>query len=218
MGTVKKYPKGSEWRVWDLHVHTPASFHWLGEKFGADADKNTALADSMIDAMNSASPSVFALQDYFTFDGWFQLKRRLAQPDAPALQKTVFPGIELRLSAPLDGRLNAHVIFSDKTKDQYLRDFLSRLRLELIDQPLSANALIEYARNANKDKLAHHGFDKANVTASDDVALSAGYQIAEISAKSYQEAIHQVPDDLAVGFMPFSTNDGLDSVKWAAAI
>ena len=24
------YPKGSEWRKWDLHVHTPASYDWHG--------------------------------------------------------------------------------------------------------------------------------------------------------------------------------------------
>lgn len=23
--TTNKYPRGSEWRKWDLHVHTPAS-------------------------------------------------------------------------------------------------------------------------------------------------------------------------------------------------
>lgn len=24
--------KGSEWRKWDLHIHTPASFFWKGSK------------------------------------------------------------------------------------------------------------------------------------------------------------------------------------------
>lgn len=27
------YPRGSEWRQWDLHVHSPASFRWEGQKF-----------------------------------------------------------------------------------------------------------------------------------------------------------------------------------------
>ena len=26
------YTRGSEWRKWDLHIHTPASFHWQGGK------------------------------------------------------------------------------------------------------------------------------------------------------------------------------------------
>lgn len=25
--------RGSEWRQWDLHIHSPASFHWEGKKF-----------------------------------------------------------------------------------------------------------------------------------------------------------------------------------------
>ncbi len=169
----------------------------------------------MISAVNSAEPAVFALQDYFTFDGWFELKKRIAQQGVPALTKTIFPGIELRLSAPMEGRLNAHVIFSDEINDQYLRDFLSRLRLELTDQPLSDHALMEYAKRANTDKLNHHGFDKTRAAIDDAYALRAGYEIAEITTKSYQDAVRQVPNGLAVGFMPFSTNDGLESVKWA---
>ncbi|MCW8995284.1 MAG: hypothetical protein OQK77_05675 [Psychromonas sp.] len=31
------YPRGSEWRKWDLHVHTPASV--LRNEFGDDWDK-----------------------------------------------------------------------------------------------------------------------------------------------------------------------------------
>ncbi|MGX9394100.1 TrlF family AAA-like ATPase (plasmid) [Nitrobacteraceae bacterium UC4446_H13] len=215
MKADEKYPKGSEWRPWDLHIHTPASFHWSGEKLGTDAVKNAALIDAMIAAANNAEPAVFALQDYFTFDGWFELKKRAAQRGAPRITKTVFPGIELRLSAPMDGRLNAHVIFSNEIDDQYLHDFLARLRLELTDQPLSPHALIQYAKGANTDKLKHHGFDKARVTAEDAYALEAGYAIAEITTKSYQEAVRSVPQGMAVGFMPFSTNDGLEAVKWA---
>ena len=103
-----KYPKGSEWRKWDLHIHTPASFHWNGQKFNGDpcSPQNADLVDEMIHALNSAEPEVFAIMDYWTFDGWFALKRRLAQPGAPKLLKKVFPGIELRLMAPMAGRLN----------------------------------------------------------------------------------------------------------------
>ena len=58
-----------------------------------------------------------------------RLKNRLACDDAPKLNKTVFPGIELRLMAPMKGRLNAHVIFSNEINDQDLKDFQSNLKL-----------------------------------------------------------------------------------------
>lgn len=215
MKVNEKYPRGSEWRQWDLHIHTPASFRWSGQKFGEDAARNAALVDDMITAINNAEPAVFAVQDYFTFDGWFELKRRTGQNAAPRLTKTVFPGIELRLSAPMKGRLNAHVIFSNEIDDQYLIDFLAGLRLELTNQPVSQHALIQYARSANASILKHHNFDKNRVLETDAYALEAGYKIAEIKADTYQEAIRNVPKGMAVGFMPFTTNDGLQAVKWS---
>ena len=159
----RPFPRGSEWRVWDLHIHSPASFQWQGERFSPSCDqaKDYQLVDQMIEAMNAAKPAAFALMDYWTFDGWFALKRRLKQHDAPKLQKAVFPGIELRLSGPI--RLNAHAVFSDQIPDQDLKDFLAQLHLELTDKPLSGPALMEYARRAGTDKLCYHGFKKEDV-------------------------------------------------------
>lgn len=78
----REIARGSVWRQWDLHVHTPASFHWTGKKFDGDmsSPENRTLIDEMIEAMNAAEPAVFAIMDYWTFDGWFALKRRLAEP------------------------------------------------------------------------------------------------------------------------------------------
>lgn len=210
------YERGSEWRQWDLHIHTPASFHWNGQKFDSNPDslQSVALVDEMISALNAAEPAVFALMDYWTFDGWFALNRRLAQSDAPKLNKKVFPGIELRLVAPMDGRLNAHVIFSNTVEDQILRDFMSKLKLELIERPLSKDALIALSRHVGSDKLEHHGFKKDDVDSNTAKALLAGSTIAEINCDSYKKAIANVPNGLAVGFMPFDTNDGLAEIKW----
>ncbi|KQU72431.1 ABC transporter [Aminobacter sp. DSM 101952] len=208
------YPRGSEWRLWDLHIHTPASFHWEGVRFVPGNDvQNNGIIDDLIVGLNEAEPQVFAFMDYFTFEGWFALKRRLQDPTAPKLEKTVFPGIELRLSAPMRGRLNAHVVFSDKIQDQHLRDFLSAQKLELIDRPLSDAALADYARRASAEKLAHHGFKKADVEDDETIALQAGHTIGEINCDAYKEAIRRVPNGMAVGFMPFSTNDGLTEIE-----
>lgn len=208
--------RGSQWRQWDLHIHTPASFHWSGQKFDSDpsSKSNSALVDEMIAALNSAEPAVFALMDYWTFDGWFALKRRLSEVGAPKLTKTVFPGIELRLAAPTTCRLNAHVLFSDDVSDQVLHDFRSALRVEIISRPLSDASLIELARRVGEDKLKHHGIKKTEVDTDDQVALRAGSTIAEINCDSYKTAIEQVPKGQAIGFMPYDTSDGLAEVKW----
>jgi len=211
-----KYPNGSEWRQWDLHIHTPASFHWNGQKFNSDpcALENAPLVDEMINALNAAEPAVFAIMDYWTFDGWFALKHRLSQDDAPELKKIVFPGIELRLVAPMEGRLNAHVLFSNEIDDQVLHDFRAGLNIALIDRPLSDYSLKFLARYVGADLLRSKGFDKSEVDDYDGKALQAGSMIAEITCESYKKALMSVPNNMALGFMPFNTNDGLADVKW----
>jgi len=210
------YQRGSEWRQWDLHIHTPASLHWTGAKFEDDinSENNKILVDKMIVALNSATPAVFAIMDYWTFDGWFALKRRLKEPGAPKLEKTVFPGIELRLMAPMSARLNAHVLFSDKITDQELNDFKSVLLVETIGRPLSNHSLTLLARAVGEDILQKRGFKKIEVDNSDEVALIAGSTIAEINVDSYKKAIAKVPNGQAIGFMPYDTSDGLAGVKW----
>ena len=212
----KDYPRGAEWRKWDLHIHSPASFHWEGQRFNPDpkSAENAELVDEMIHALNSAEPAVFTLMDYWTFDGWFAIKHRLSQPDAPKLMKTIFPGIELRLVAPMEGRLNAHVLFSNEIDDQVLLDFRSALNIALINRPLSEHSLRCLSRHVGRDLLDSKGYKKDVVDVDDTVALEAGSKIAEITCDSYKAAIGNVPDNLAIGFMPFNTNDGLADVKW----
>ena len=90
---TKEISRGAIWRQWDLHVHTPASFHWSGDRFDVDLFcKSKKLVDEMIEAMNNAEPAVFAIMDYWTFDGWLALRRRLKDEDAPALKSSSFQG------------------------------------------------------------------------------------------------------------------------------
>lgn len=211
---MSDYNKGSEWRQWDLHVHTPASFHWKGEKFNDDWEHDADLIDKMVEAMNKAEPAVFALMDYWTFEGWFKLKKRQAEVGAVKLTKKVFPGIELRLVAPTTVRLNAHVLFSDKIIDQDLKDFKLCLEVGIVKKPLSESSLIELARNVGEDRLRGQGHAKHTVDTDEKEALFAGSKIAEVTCESYKDAIKKVPQGQAVGFMPYDTSDGLAEVKW----
>lgn len=53
--------------------------------------------NQMVTVLNAAAPIAHDLRDYWTFDGWFALKRRLEMPGSGSLQGVVFPGNELRL-------------------------------------------------------------------------------------------------------------------------
>jgi len=144
------YPRGSVWSKWDLHVHSPASFNWNGgtklrDVHGADRD---ALLRSWIMAINKADALVFAVMDYWTFDGYLAL-REYVHHHPGELTKTVLPGIELRVQSPTAHRLDIHVILSDELPDQRLRDVLSKLHVQIINgglHPLSPDCLREYAR------------------------------------------------------------------------
>ena len=58
--------KGSQWRKWDLHLHTPASYTWDGPK-DDDAFKQ------VIKKINDSDVAVFAITDYWTFEGFQRL-------------------------------------------------------------------------------------------------------------------------------------------------
>ena len=57
MITKRDISRGAIWRQWDLHVHTPASFHWSGDRFDVDLSsaKSKKLVDEMIEARKKAN-------------------------------------------------------------------------------------------------------------------------------------------------------------------
>ena len=211
------FPRGSEWREWDLHIHTPASFKWDdGKQFSLMTEQEKTFAvDNLINSLNKAKPAVFAIMDYWTFDGWINLKKRLKETTSQKLKKTIFPGMELRLVSPTTYRLNAHVIFSDDVSIQDLANFKSKLTVALIDQPLSNECLIRLVREKiGEDKIKLTGSTLEKVNKDDHHALLIGSQIAEITLDSYSKAIKSVHKDKIIGFMPWDTNDGLARADW----
>lgn len=99
------YPRGSEWRRWDLHVHTPASA--LNSSF-----QNW---DSYIDAVEKTGSgvSVLGVTDYCTVEGY---KRVLEYRKRGRLQgfSLVLPNIEFRITPELPGggAINIHLLIS----------------------------------------------------------------------------------------------------------
>lgn len=90
-----KYPRGSEWRKWDLHFHTPASFDYQFK-----AATNEQIVQTMIDANVGA----FAVTDHHVMD-----VPRIKEMQALAAGRvTIFPGIELRTE--LGGSSLVHMI------------------------------------------------------------------------------------------------------------
>lgn len=206
-------PRGSVWQKWDLHVHTPASFHWRGERFH---QMNAAAADqaltTMIEAINVSQVRAFGIMDYWTFDGYLRLRRFLREHPEAALTKAVFPGMELRIQAPVDYRLNIHVLLSDELSDQQLQDFRSALRVGGIGRGLSDEALIAYARTLDESKARLHGPGLDLSTA--DGLFQLGARTAEVTRESLERAFSEIPEGSGYVILPYDTSDGLQSLDW----
>ncbi|MGF6457236.1 TrlF family AAA-like ATPase [Pseudomonas frederiksbergensis] len=129
------FPKGAEWRIWDLQVHTPYST--LNNGFGDDLEY---YAREFFKKAVEKNVAVVGVADYFVADGYRYLKG--LQADVAQLKAIVgdeiferakaiklFANVELRTSVLVDGnRVNYHVIFSDEVSaDEIAEDFLAQL-------------------------------------------------------------------------------------------
>lgn len=93
---MSKYPRGSEWRKWDLHFHTPSSYDY----------NNKAITDEqLIGKLKENDISAVAITDHHVID----VKRiRNLQSLGANENIQVLPGIELR--SELGGSESVHFI------------------------------------------------------------------------------------------------------------
>lgn len=148
--------------------------------------------------------------DYWTFDGYLAIKERLAGRKFE-VPKAIFPGMELRIEAPVDFRLNIHVLLSDALTTQNLNDFKSALQIRSSNnyaRALSDEALIEYARSLDPSKAKIHGFQEADLK-NEEKLLQLGSMTALVTRESLCDAIKRIPPDTCLVIMPYDTSDGL---------
>lgn len=123
---MSAYPRGSEWRRWDLQVHSPLSI--LNNDFprlaNGEPDWNSYIA-----ALEQQPIAVYGITDYFTIAGYKTLREKQAN-DARLNGVRLLPNVEFRLDKlinPRGGhgparRLNFHVLFSDQVAPQDIED------------------------------------------------------------------------------------------------
>jgi hypothetical protein len=111
---------GSVWRNWDLHLHTPASFHWPDKRLQEQTDaEREPTCKAIVEKMNSfdldldLDVDASCILDYWLTDGYLAV-RDYPHCNPCELKKRLIPGIELRLEASTDFRLNTNVRFDDE--------------------------------------------------------------------------------------------------------
>ncbi len=208
--------RGSLWRKWDLHIHTPASLkHWKGTKRYQDmtSEEKDGVTQQIIDAINHSDVDVYCIMDYWTFDGYFEIQKFLRENPEVKCNAKILPGIELRVDAPSKKRLNIHAILSDELTDQQIRDFKNQLHLLESKRPLSDESLREFARRLDAGKARYYGYGNPNELDNDKLT-ELGFDTAEITRESLEKAIEQLPKDSCLIMLAYDTHGGAEDLYW----
>jgi len=119
MNTIND-PRGSVWRKWDMHVHSPASYSYVGTY------------DQFVAQIENADCSVIGINDYCSVEGYKQFITR-----SPDSKKIVFPVVEFRMTNVLlnknssnGQRLNFHIIFSNNIDVADIENFIKSLTVD----------------------------------------------------------------------------------------
>lgn len=126
--------RGSEWRRWDLHLHTASSYDY--DYKGPDAD------ELLCEALHNNEITAVAITDHFTIDAERIKHLRLIAPDI-----VFFPGVELRTDK---GANNLHLIL-------IFPDFLD---LDILSEDFSAWKR-DKAKSADSDQTVYWTFEDA---------------------------------------------------------
>ncbi|NLF60312.1 MAG: ATP-binding protein [Lentisphaerae bacterium] len=124
------YPRGSEWRKWDLHIHTPGTAkndnYPNDPSWGGFLD---ALEEKDVPENERKNIAVFGITDYFSIENY---KKAVSFQNAGRLSgKSLLPNVELRIT-PVTNKntpINLHVIFDPNLDVSIIeREFFQQLQ------------------------------------------------------------------------------------------
>jgi len=128
------YSRGSDWKRWDLHLHSPLSI--LNNQYPKLTNEQGVQPDweIFLQKLESLDIAVVGITDYFTIEGYKKLKEFKEKGRLLNVQ-TILPNIEFRLNSIISSsggkekRLNLHVIFSNEVdakdiEEHFLHDLL----------------------------------------------------------------------------------------------
>lgn len=185
------YPRGSEWRKWDLHIHSPLS--GLNNQYLKNSDGSPNW-DRFIDELERVEGvSVIGITDYFFIDGYkkvmeFKKQGRLKNFDL------ILPNIELRLDTFVvrdkSKDINFHVIFSNELKiDDIEKEFIEALDIQVSGSVSGLDGI----RKLNKRSICEVGkfIKEHNQIFKEDSEEEAAFKNLTVSLKQVQELLRK---------------------------
>lgn len=167
--------RGSEWRKWDLHIHTPGTAK--NDHYG----NSDEVWERYIDALEKSDVTVFGITDYFSTSNYIKVKEYQKQDRLKG--KFLLPNVEMRIYPVTDKSklINIHAIF-----DPFLdvadieREFFRQLQFTYNDASYSCidNDLAKLGRIVEN-----------NPNLADDVAIKKGIDAFAVSYEALKKVI-----------------------------
>lgn len=216
-----KFPRGSEWRKWDLHLHAPGTK--LNDQFKVPGGGD--MWDEYCRRLHDSDVHAFGITDYFSADCYFktiaEYRNRYAE-----CSKIFLPNVELRTNYVVNRageEVNVHLIFNPFRPgyESRVRSFLGALKItrtDPSDRDVKASELMrttdfesatttrEYIREA---LLESYGRDADFL---DHVLIVTAANNDGIRAKQGVKRKAEISDELAKFSAAFFGNAG--NVEW----
>jgi hypothetical protein len=119
------YPRGSEWRKWDLHSHTPLDREWINRPSLRTDSEKRLFAETYVEIATAAGLAVVAITDHNFCSDRDELLIPYVQRAAGSFDLTVLPGFEVTTSDC--GGTHVLVIFSEASSLDTIDDIMTQL-------------------------------------------------------------------------------------------
>jgi len=230
--SMSVYPKGSKWRKWDLHVHTPSSAleHSLGNSWDIYVER-------LIGAVKTHNIAAIATADYFTIEGYKRLlgyynpTNRTLSVNEKTVQVYLIPGVELRLNIfnSNEESINLHVLFDPNycSFDFITQNFLEELSIAYRNTPrlpLKQQNLLAIGNSIVENISANFGQDfsgTGEATKSDYIkralgAITLSYSTIDDALKAIDEIFEKqnLPPKAYLIAIVGKGHGGIRSLKW----
>ena len=153
--------RGSEWRKWDLHIHTP--FTKLNDQYKA---KNKEEKWNLFcQKIEESDVSVFGITDYFSIENYLIFLEKFKKK-YPNSKKVFFSNVEFRINErnSKGEYINIHVIFSSENEEKMrnkIQNFFIRLKIISTDDKKLTG------KYCTKNDLEEIGYRKAMIPRSE---------------------------------------------------
>ena len=222
-----KYPKGSEWRKWDLQIHTPFSI--LNNQFGNPDEENVwdNYVKELFKKAIEKNIAVIGITDYFILEGYKKIKNEYLNNDSKLeslfandeIEKIkgilLLPNVEFRLNRIVGtNSINFHVIFSEEVPISDVEEnFLHEIDFVYEGNPQSQDEKWKL-KIENLKKLGDE-LKREHTNFKDQDSLLVGMKNAVVDDSQIQEILGRKPSifkDKILIILP--ADEDLSNIDW----